>query len=412
MPYLILSILSLYLSYLSYPGGDSQRHRSPPSRAGHASWMSSRSGKKRAAPDAVISYESLQSEDRFQSYLCPVCMDIQAKPVELPCTHSFCAACLATHFETTGSEDGRACPMCRTKVPPGAVPGPISDRAERQAVRVKCACGKEVPLLDARRHTDVCTALQGLGQSAVNKAVATSASRASAAPAAPNRSTFSCPFCAERHMPRADLLRHLQNEHGDMHGRPGICPVCAAMPWGDSNYVSPRRRSSARPLLLQHRRSRRRCGSLRGLPLAQGCSRRARVPQASRGTVHRPNRRDPSPPFLRRRPQSTAAYADAPPVRLQRDCRLRPARGRCHGGGAAPIAHRQVSVGDCACANGFGKQHLQRRADLCAETLCVGVRRIVHGPRCHSGTGHGSRRVRGSRFVLRLIVHGTSTLVP
>ena len=82
----------------------------------------SRSGKKRAAPD-VISYESLQSEDRFQNYFCPVCMDIQAKPVELPCSHSFCAACLATHFETTGSENGRACPMCRTKVPPGAEPG-------------------------------------------------------------------------------------------------------------------------------------------------------------------------------------------------------------------------------------------------------------------------------------------------
>jgi len=215
-----------------------------------------RSGKKRAAPDPVITYESLQGEDSYQKYLCPVCMDVQAKPVELPCTHSFCADCLATHFETAGSEDGRACPMCRTRVPPSAVPGPISDHAERQAVIVKCACGLEVPLLLLRWHTDVCSALQGLGQSAVKKAVATSASRAATAPAAPNRSTFACPFCDQRHMPRADLLRHLQNKHGDMHGRPAVCPVCAAMPWGDSNYVSPRRRSSARPRLLQCRRSR------------------------------------------------------------------------------------------------------------------------------------------------------------
>ena len=280
----------------------------------------SRSGKKRAAPD-VISYESLQSEDRFQNYFCPVCMDIQAKPVELPCSHSFCAACLATHFETTGSEDGRACPMCRTKVPPGAEPGPISDRDERRALSVKCVCGKVVPLLDARRHTDVCTALEGAGKSAVKKAVATSASRASAAPVPPNRSTFSCPFCDERHLPRADLLRHLQHKHGGMHGRPGVCPVCAAMPWGDSNYVSARRRVERAPPLLQRRRSRR--GSLRALPLARGCSRRARGPRAPRRAVHRPSRREP-PPLPRGRPQPAAAHADAPPVRLRRDGRLRP----------------------------------------------------------------------------------------
>ena len=224
--------------------------------------MMSRSGKKRAAPDAsdVITYDSLQNQDSYAKYLCPVCMDVQSKPVELPCGHSFCADCLATHFETSGSEDGRACPMCRTKVPSGVVPGTISDRTERQAVRVKCACGREVPLLDARRHTDVCTALWDLGQSAVRKAVATGASRAVAAPVAPNRSTFSCPFCPQRHMPRADLLRHLQSQHGDMIGRPAVCPVCAAMPWGDPNYRS-LAAGRARPCLLQRHRSRRLAGA-------------------------------------------------------------------------------------------------------------------------------------------------------
>lgn len=248
----------------------------------------SRSGKKRAAPD-VISYESLQSEDRFQNYLCPVCMDIQAKPVELPCSHSFCAACLATHFETTGSEDGRACPMCRTKVPPGAAPGPISDRDERRALSVKCVCGKVVPLLDARRHTDVCTALQGLGKSAVKRVVATSASRASAAPVPPNRSTFSCPFCDERHLPRAELLRHLQHKHGDMHGRPGVCPVCAAMPWGDSNYVSARRSVERAPRLLQRRRS-------RPPRLAQGAAFGSRLLPPCSGASSVPWRRPPPQP--------------------------------------------------------------------------------------------------------------------
>ncbi|XP_061086720.1 E3 ubiquitin-protein ligase TRIM35-like [Conger conger] len=46
-----------------------------------------------------------------QDLSCPVCTDIFQDPMVLKCSHSFCRACLAQHWLSSGLQD---CPVCRT----------------------------------------------------------------------------------------------------------------------------------------------------------------------------------------------------------------------------------------------------------------------------------------------------------
>jgi hypothetical protein len=77
-------------------------------------------------------------------------------------------------------------------------------------MRAECsACGDIVPLLSFRQHVSSCEASK---ESAVPARLPSFAGRAPP-PAAPNRSTFACPFCprdANVKWPRAELLTHLR----------------------------------------------------------------------------------------------------------------------------------------------------------------------------------------------------------
>jgi len=206
-------------------------------RSGKSPATSSKSaGKKRASDALTLDYDTITDDDAYNHLLCPVCMDIASKPTELPCGHTFCVDCLKTHLSNCG--EARSCPVCRSDVPEGVSGKPASDIAERRGLRVRCACGREDTLMQIRRHTDDCPTLRGVGAKAAKKAAA-KAAKDNPAPKVANRNTFSCPFCAQSNLPRDDLLRHLEQEHHDQVGRPGVCPVCASMPWGDANYRSP-----------------------------------------------------------------------------------------------------------------------------------------------------------------------------
>lgn len=181
--------------------------------------------KKRERPGASGRPEPL-GLDEIEEWNCPICMDVADAPEQLRCGHSFCRDCLAMHLKDTA-----ACPTCRQEHT-GAV-RPARDLAERRRVRVRCECGDIVPLLELRSHVEGCRAV--LDQA---KAALPSAPPGVAAPAAPNRSTFACPFCDATRLPRAALLEHLQSKHARDGNRPAVCPVCASMPWGDPSMRS------------------------------------------------------------------------------------------------------------------------------------------------------------------------------
>ena len=53
---------------------------------------------------------------RAANETCVVCIGPVVAPVELPCGHAYCGACLA---ELRSKGVGQACPLCRAELPPG-----------------------------------------------------------------------------------------------------------------------------------------------------------------------------------------------------------------------------------------------------------------------------------------------------
>mmetsp|Transcript_91640 Transcript_91640/g.144897 ORF Transcript_91640/g.144897 Transcript_91640/m.144897 type:complete len:263 (+) Transcript_91640:58-846(+) len=163
-----------------------------------------------------ISCGGLQIPDEFR---CCICLCAQEKVLLMHCSHRVCISCA----DCAGL---KLCPVCCKEVP-----------KERQAdaefaelalnTRLSCACGIEVPLLEADQHdcekTRVSTSSLLYHGKAAQKHV--------------NRSTFNCPLCQEPNLSRQGLLEHCQKYHLSAPAR-AICPICASMPWGDPSYYS------------------------------------------------------------------------------------------------------------------------------------------------------------------------------
>ena len=185
-------------------------------------------------PAAVLDAESLDA------YNCPICMDVQdATPLELACAHTFCGSCIKEHIKATGGVGTAICPVCRAVI--ASPPSTVKDMDARRALNARCGwCQATTPLLNLRQHIDTCPAALAAAAAPPPPAPPPPAlGGGRARPSAVNRSTFTCPFCAEPNLPRAAFLDHLRSKHGRGGRSPAaVCPICASMPWGDANYVS------------------------------------------------------------------------------------------------------------------------------------------------------------------------------
>jgi hypothetical protein len=64
-----------------------------------------------------------------------------------------------------------------------------------------------------------------------------------------NQRIFCCPYCDKSNMDCGLLLAHLNEKHSQ-ETRPAVCPVCAAMPWGNPHQKS---RHVVRHFNLRHK---------------------------------------------------------------------------------------------------------------------------------------------------------------
>ncbi len=64
--------------------------------------------------DSVIMKEG-HTDDLGVDFICGVCLTTLYGPCTLPCSHSFCLACLKTILDEHGHES--LCPYCRAAIP-------------------------------------------------------------------------------------------------------------------------------------------------------------------------------------------------------------------------------------------------------------------------------------------------------
>uniref|UniRef100_A0A8C9RH76 E3 ubiquitin-protein ligase RNF166 n=1 Tax=Scleropages formosus TaxID=113540 RepID=A0A8C9RH76_SCLFO len=229
--------------------------------------------------------------ERDPDHECPICMDALKEPVQLPaCRHTFCRFCLMRSVESR-----RHCPVCRGDIDGDVIPAARNTSGAGGQVLGRTTASRartpDVPEAFLRSNPTIQRLLEPYRAQRVPPNATPAGARQvilgaqggpAAAPPGPVFSqpsippspsfpdeedlseileavqcpangpqdsqssqnsqsssvmAFSCPYCQRGGLDELDLLDHCNNHH-QHDPRPVVCPVCAALPYGDPSYCS------------------------------------------------------------------------------------------------------------------------------------------------------------------------------
>lgn len=170
------------------------------------------------------------SENKIDSaYECPICQCVLTQPYEIAvCKHIFCKKCIEStvHFNKNKKFQ---CPLCKATFSKRELKADEKLEDEINTKTIVCTCKKTLTLNEWNDHTSSCQEYLGGVDDNIKKTVVKDAKQTV------NRSTFTCPCCAEKNLDREALIKHVKSKHKNEQA---VCPICVCQPWGDPNYVT------------------------------------------------------------------------------------------------------------------------------------------------------------------------------
>ncbi|XP_059138494.1 E3 ubiquitin-protein ligase RNF166-like [Physella acuta] len=166
------------------------------------------------------------TEDEFE---CAICMECFTNPCTVyPCNHIYCMECLQALQASTAPR----CPQCRAAIEDFLVADEIEKRMA--ACYIICTyCNAMVLAKEMKGHKFTCPN----AASFLDDVKQASHTEGGSPGQIQNRSTFRCPYCMEANLLSSQLIDHC-NQHHAGNKTKVVCPICAAMPWGDPNLQS------------------------------------------------------------------------------------------------------------------------------------------------------------------------------